>query len=145
MGFISKFSLIKTLCWVPNWKIEDEEAIGSVQMDANPKKAMHFVNLIKQYQELALACLRFLFFYFFHFSVWTLGHFWTLNMTYQELALTVHDAGGFLGRRAKTIWKHGEGELSEWSEHKGHVLYQLAEYYEKRVLVALPLGGAARS
>ena len=27
------------------------------------------------------AVFGFLFFYFFHFSLWTLGHFWTLNMT----------------------------------------------------------------
>ena len=70
-------------------------------MDANSKKTMRFINLIKQYQ---------------------------------ELALTACDAGEFLARRAKTTWEHGEGELSEWSESKGDVLYQLADYYEKRVL-----------
>ena len=70
-------------------------------MDANSKKAMRFINLIKQYQELALiAC----------------------------------DAGEFLARRAKITWEHGEGALSQWSERKGDVLYQLAAYYEKRVL-----------
>ena len=40
-----------------NLGIDDEEAIGNVQMDANSKKAMHFISLIKQCHILALtAC-----------------------------------------------------------------------------------------
>ena len=70
-------------------------------MDANSKKAMHFISLIKQYQ---------------------------------ELVVTARDADEFLGRRAKITWGHGEGDLSERSEPKWGVLYQLANYYEKRVL-----------
>ena len=70
-------------------------------MDANSKRVMHFISLIKQYQ---------------------------------ELAVTMHDADEFLGRRSEIIWGHGEGDLSERSEHKWGVLYQLADYYEKRVL-----------
>ena len=35
MGFIPEFCLIKTLCIVVNWEIDDEEAIGNMQMDAN--------------------------------------------------------------------------------------------------------------
>ena len=54
MEFIPRFCPIKALCSVGNWRIDDEEAIGNVQMDANSKKAMHFIRLIKQYQELAL-------------------------------------------------------------------------------------------
>ena len=101
IGFIPRFCLIKTLYSVGNWIIEDEEAIGNVQMDTNCKKAMHFITLIKQYQELALiAC----------------------------------DAGEFLGRRSEITWEHGEGELREWSESKGDVLYQLGNYCENRVL-----------
>ena len=72
-----------------------------MQMDANSKKAMHFISLIKQYQ---------------------------------ELAVTARHANEFLGRRAELIWGHGEGYLSERSESKWGVLYQLADYYEKRVL-----------
>ena len=68
MGFIPEFCLINTLCSLGNCIIDDEEAIGNVQMDANSKKAMHFISLIKQYQ---------------------------------ELALTAHEAGEFLGRRAE--------------------------------------------
>ena len=37
----------KTLCSVGNWRIDDEEAIGNVQMDANFQKAIHFISLIK--------------------------------------------------------------------------------------------------
>ena len=70
-------------------------------MDANSKKAMHFISLIKQYQ---------------------------------ELAVTARDADDFLGRRAEIIWGHRKGDLSEQSERKWGVLYQLADYYEKRVL-----------
>ena len=70
-------------------------------MDANSKKAMHFISLIKQYQ---------------------------------ELAVTTRDADEFLGKRAEILWGHGEGHLSEWSEHKWGVLYQLADGYEKTVL-----------
>ena len=36
------------------WRVEDEEAIGCMEMDAKLKKAMHFIKLIKQYKELAL-------------------------------------------------------------------------------------------
>ena len=72
-----------------------------MQMDANSKKAMHFISLIKQYQ---------------------------------ELAVTARHANEYLGRRAEIIWGHGEGYLSERSESKWGVLYQLADYYEKRVL-----------
>ena len=57
MRFIPKFCLIKTLCSLGNLRIDDEEAIGNMQIDANSKKSMHFISLIKQYQELALtAC-----------------------------------------------------------------------------------------
>ena len=73
----------------------------NVQMDANSKKAMHVISLIKQYQ---------------------------------ELAVTTRDANEFLGRRAEIIWGHEEEYLSEPSERKWGVLYQLADYYEKRVL-----------
>ena len=72
-----------------------------MQMDANSKKPMHFISLIKQYQ---------------------------------ELTVTARDADEFLGRRAEIFWGHGEGDLSEQSECKWGVLYQLADYYEKRVL-----------
>ena len=51
MGFIPEFCLVRTLCSVDNSIIDDEEAITNVQMDANSKKAMHFISLIKQYQE----------------------------------------------------------------------------------------------
>ena len=54
MEFIHKLCLIKTLCSVGNWRIDDEEVIGNVQMDAKSKKAMHFISLLKQYEELAL-------------------------------------------------------------------------------------------
>ena len=47
----------------------------------------------------------------------------------QELALTMRAAGEFLRRRAEITWKHGQGELSERSERKGDVLYQLAHYF----------------
>ena len=53
---------------------------------------------------------------------------------YQKLALRARDAGEFLGKRAEITWEHGEGHLSEWREHTGDVLYQLADYYEKRIL-----------
>ena len=53
MGFIPKFCLMKTLCSVGSWRIEDEEAIGYVEMDVKPRKVMHFIKLIKQYKELA--------------------------------------------------------------------------------------------
>ena len=101
MGFIPGFCKITTLCYLCNWRIDDEEAIGNVQMDANSKKAMHFISLIKQYQELVLiAC----------------------------------DIGEFLGRRGEITWEHGKGDLSEWNERKGDVLYRLADNYKKRVL-----------
>ena len=54
VGFIPEFCLIKTLCSVGIWRVEDEEAIGYVQMDAKSKKTMHFIKLIKQYKKLAL-------------------------------------------------------------------------------------------
>ena len=53
MGFIPKFCLINALCSVGYWRVEDEEAIGYVGMDAKSKKAMHFIKLIKNYKELA--------------------------------------------------------------------------------------------
>ena len=53
---------------------------------------------------------------------------------YKELAPTARDAGRFLARRAVTTWENGEEDLSERSEQRGDVLYQLANYYEKRVL-----------
>ena len=61
-------------------------------------------------------------------------HFISLIKQYQELAVTARNADGFLGRTAEIIWKHGEGDLSERSERKWGVLYQLVDYYEKRVL-----------
>ena len=70
-------------------------------MHVNSKEAIHFISLIKQYQ---------------------------------ELVVTARDADEFLGRRAEIIWGHGEGDLSERSERKWGVLYQLAYYSEKRVL-----------
>ena len=45
MGFTPKYCLIKTLRLVGNWGIDDEEAIGNMQMDANSQKAMHFISL----------------------------------------------------------------------------------------------------
>ena len=53
---------------------------------------------------------------------------------YKELAPTARDAGKYLARRAVTTWENGEEDLSEWSEQKGEGFYQLANYYEKRVL-----------
>ena len=53
---------------------------------------------------------------------------------YKELAPTARDAGRFLARRVVTTWENGEEDLSEWSERKGEDFYQLANYYEKRVL-----------
>ena len=53
MGFISDFCTIKALCLVGIWRIEDEEAIGYVEMDAKLKKAMRVITLIKQCKELA--------------------------------------------------------------------------------------------
>ena len=37
MGLIAEFCLINTLCSLGNCIIDDEEAIGNVQMDANSK------------------------------------------------------------------------------------------------------------
>ena len=54
IGFIPEFCLIKIICLEGNLRIDEEEAIGNVQMDANSKKATHFISLIKQCQELAL-------------------------------------------------------------------------------------------
>ena len=54
MGFIPEFCLIKSLCPVGNLGIDNEEAIRNMQMDANSQKAMYFISLIKQCQELAL-------------------------------------------------------------------------------------------
>ena len=61
-------------------------------------------------------------------------HFIKLIKQYKELALTARDAGKFLGRRAVATWENREEDLSERSEQRGDVLYQLANYYEKRVL-----------
>ena len=52
----------------------------------------------------------------------------------KELAPTARDAGRFLARRAVTTWENGEEDLSEWNERRGESFYQLANYYEKRVL-----------
>ena len=101
MGFIPEFCLIKELCSVGIWRVKDEEAIGYVEMEAKSQKAMHFIELIKQYK---------------------------------ELALTARDAGKFLGRRAVTMWKNGEEDLSEWSERRGDGLYQLVDFYERGVI-----------
>ena len=38
MGFIPKFCLIKIICSLGNWRIDGDEAIGNVHMDANSKK-----------------------------------------------------------------------------------------------------------
>ena len=54
MGFIPRFRLIKKLYSVGNWRLDDEEEIGNVQMHANSKQAMQFIHLIKQYQELTI-------------------------------------------------------------------------------------------
>ena len=54
MGFIPEFCLIKTLCSMSISRIDGEWAIGNVEMDAKSKKAVHFINLNKQYKELAL-------------------------------------------------------------------------------------------
>ena len=54
MGLISEFCLIETLCSIGIGRVEDEEAIGYVEMDAKSKKAMHFIKLTKQYKEFAL-------------------------------------------------------------------------------------------
>ena len=54
IGFIPEFCLTKRLCLVGNLGIDDEEANGYVEMDANSQKVMHFNGLIKQCQELAL-------------------------------------------------------------------------------------------
>ena len=59
----------------------------------------------------------------------------TLNIKqYKELAPTARDASKYLARTAVTTWENGEEDLSEWSERKGEDFYQLANYYEKRVL-----------
>ena len=54
MRFIPESCLIKSLCSVGIWRVRDEEAIVYVEMNAESKKAMHFIELIKQYKELAL-------------------------------------------------------------------------------------------
>ena len=61
-------------------------------------------------------------------------HFIGFIKQYQELAVTARDASEFRGRRAKITWEHGDGDLIELSERKWDVLYQLSDYYEKRVL-----------
>ena len=71
-----------------------------MKVDANSKKSMHFISLIKQ-------C--------------------------QELALTARDAGNFIERRQITKWERVKEDLSEWSQQKWDDLYQLDDYYEKRV------------
>ena len=53
MGLIPEFCLIKTLYSIGIWRIEDEETIGYVEMDAISRKAIHFIKLIKQDKELA--------------------------------------------------------------------------------------------
>ena len=53
---------------------------------------------------------------------------------YKELALIARDAGKFLGRRAVTMWKNGEEDLSEWSEQRGDASYQLVDFYERGVI-----------
>ena len=47
MGFIPELCLIKKLCLVGIWRVEDEEAIGYLRVDAKSKKEMHFIKLIK--------------------------------------------------------------------------------------------------
>ena len=54
MGFILKFCLIKILYSIGIRRVRDEEAIGHVAINAKAKKAMRFIELIKQYKELAL-------------------------------------------------------------------------------------------
>ena len=54
MGYIPEFRLIKTVCLVGTIKIDGEEVIGNVEMDAKSKKATHSINLIKLHKELAL-------------------------------------------------------------------------------------------
>ena len=61
-------------------------------------------------------------------------HFFSLIKQYQELAITACDADEFLARRAEITGGHGKGGLNERSERKWGVLYQLADYYEKRDL-----------
>ena len=46
MGSILEFCLINTLFSLGNCIIDDEKAIENEQMDANSKKAMHFISLI---------------------------------------------------------------------------------------------------
>ena len=77
------------------------EAVGHVEMEAKPKRTMHFIKLIKPNK---------------------------------ELALIAQDVGKFHGRRAVTMWENHEEDLSQWSEQKGGALYELGNYYEKRVL-----------
>ena len=61
-------------------------------------------------------------------------HFIKSIKQYKELALTVRNAGKFLGRRAVTMWENGEEDLSEWSERRGDGLYQLVDFYERGVI-----------
>ena len=58
-------------------------------------------------------------------------HFISLIKQCQELTLIARDASDFLRRRAEIMWDCGQEDLSEWSERKGDVLYQLANYYER--------------
>ena len=44
----------KNIIFSSIWRVEDEEAIGYMEMNAKSKKAMHFIKLIKQYKELVL-------------------------------------------------------------------------------------------
>ena len=46
MGFIPEFCLIKTLCSVSIIRIDGEEAIGNMQIDANSQKAMYFISVV---------------------------------------------------------------------------------------------------
>ena len=53
MGFIPEFCLMKTLCAVDIWRIENKEAIGYVEMDTESKKAVHFTKLVMKCKGLA--------------------------------------------------------------------------------------------
>ena len=53
MGFIPEFCPIKIIYSLGNWGIEDEEAIGYVELNAKSKKVMHFISLIKECKDLA--------------------------------------------------------------------------------------------
>ena len=44
MGFIPKICVMITLCSVGIWRVEDEEAVGYVEMDAESKKGCILFN-----------------------------------------------------------------------------------------------------